>query len=90
LALAETHESWFAENNELPFEFGEPLPLDNLDLNIRCDDALFSDWPTADVIIGNPPYQSKNKIQEELRPGYVNRVRRHYPGVPGRADFCVY
>jgi hypothetical protein len=90
IALAETRESWFAENNELPFEFGEPLPLDNLDANIRCADALFSKWPAANVIIGNPPYQSKNKIQDELGPAYVNRVRNHFPEVPGRADFCVY
>jgi len=90
IALAETHESWFAENNELPFEFEMPLPLDNLDANIRCDDSLFIDWQAADAIIGNPPYQSKNKMQQEFGRGYVNRVRSRYPDVPGRADYCVY
>lgn len=90
IALAETHDSWFAENNELPFEFEKPLPLDNLDANIRCDDALFCKWPAADVIVGNPPYQSKNKMQQEFGPAYVNRVRTRYPDVPGHADYCVY
>jgi hypothetical protein len=90
VALEETHESWFAENNELPFEFEKPLPLDNLDANIICDDALLATWPTADVIIGNPPYQSKNKMQKEFGPAYVNRIRQRYPEVPGHADFCVY
>ena len=90
LALAETHDSWFAENNDLPFEFEKPLPLDNLDLNIRCDDALFAAWPTTDVIIGNPPYQSKNKMQQEFGRAYLNRVRDRYPDVPGHADYCVY
>ncbi len=41
---------------ELPLQGDEALPLDNLDPNIRCDDALFADWPKVDAIIGNPPY----------------------------------
>lgn len=90
IALAETHDNWFAARSELPFDFEEPLPLDNLDQNIRCDDALFCDWPEADAIIGNPPYQSKNKMQQEFGPAYLNRLREHEPGVPGRADYCVY
>ena len=90
IALAETHDSWFSENNDLPFDFEKPLPLDNLDGNIRCEDALLSSWPAADAIIGNPPYQSKNKMQQEFGPAYVNRVRARYPEVPGHADYCVY
>ncbi|MDA0203986.1 MAG: N-6 DNA methylase [Acidobacteria bacterium] len=90
VALAETQDNWFADRKALPLEFEKPLPLDNLDANIRCDDALFTTWPTADAIIGNPPYQSKNKMQQELGPAYVNRVRAQYPDVPGRADYCVY
>jgi hypothetical protein len=90
IALAETHDNWFAENNGLPLEFEKPLPLDNLDDNIRQGDALFDDWPRVDAIIGNPPYQSKNKMQREYGPAYINRVRDRYPGVPGKADYCVY
>ncbi len=90
IALAETHDSWFSENNDLPFEFEKPLPLDNLDGNIHCEDALLSKWPKADAIIGNPPYQSKNKMQQEFGTAYVNRVRARYREVPGNADYCVY
>lgn len=90
IALSETHDNWFAARSELPFDFEEPLPLDNLDENIRCDDALFCRWPKSNVIIGNPPYQSKNKMVEELGRDYVDSVRRQYPDVPGRADYCVY
>lgn len=68
----------------------DALPLDNLDANIFCADALFAKWPEVDAIIGNPPYQSKNKIQQELGRAYVNRVREHFPDVDGRADYCVY
>ena len=70
--------------------FDKSLPLDNLDNNIVCDDALFCEWPDANVIIGNPPYQSKNKMQQEFGAAYVDKVRSKYADVPGRADYCVY
>jgi SAM-dependent methyltransferase len=72
------------------------LPLDNLEENIICTDALLSEngteqhWPEVDAIIGNPPYQSKNKMQTEFGKEYINKLRKVYTEVPGRADFCVY
>lgn len=74
----------------------DALPLDNLDENIICADALLNEdgterqWPQVDAIIGNPPYQSKNKMQEEFGKEYINKLRTIYNEVPGRADFCVY
>jgi hypothetical protein len=66
------------------------LPLDNLDSNLICADSLFTTWPDVDVIIGNPPFQSKNKIKEELGLEYVDKLRTAYPNIPGRADYCAY
>jgi SAM-dependent methyltransferase len=90
LALDEENQLLNVVQMNLPLELDRALPLDNLDRNIRFDDALFCDWTKADAIIGNPPYQSKNKMQQEYGAVYVGRVRAKYPGVPGRADFCVY
>ncbi|MCY7383357.1 MAG: N-6 DNA methylase [Microcoleus sp. CAN_BIN18] len=90
LALDEENHLLQTAQMNLALELDRALPLDNLDQNIRCDDALFCDWTEADAIIGNPPYQSKNKMQQEYGVAYVRRVRAKYPGVPGRADFCVY
>lgn len=90
LALDEENQLLDMAQMNLPLELDLALPLDNLDANIRCDDALFCDWVEADAIIGNPPYQSKNKMQEEYGAAYVRRVRARYPDVPGRADYCVY
>ena len=67
-----------------------PLPAAALDENLRCDDALFCAWPRADLIVGNPPFQSKNKMPRELGVAAVQRLRARYPGVPGRADYAVY
>jgi SAM-dependent methyltransferase len=75
---------------ELGFEGENALPLDNLDGNILLGDAMFDEWPEADAIVGNPPFQSKNKLQDELGPAYLARLRERYPEVDGRADFCVY
>ncbi len=66
------------------------LPLDTLDQNIRCQDALLTEWIPANAIIGNPPFQSKNKMQQEFGASYVQQIRTKYPEVPGRADYCVY
>lgn len=90
LALDEENRLLDFAQMSLPLEMEAALPLDNLDQNIVCDDALFCDWPRVDVIIGNPPYQSKNKMQKELSPKYIQKVRTQYPEVPGRADYCVY
>lgn len=77
-------------NQELDFGEDKSLPLDNLDHNIiRCD-ALFDKWPDADAIVGNPPFQSKNNLQQELGPKYLSDLRSKYPEVDGRADYCVY
>ncbi len=91
LALAETREMIDTAELDLPLDFVDAaLPLDNLDANIVCDDALFCDWPEVNAIVGNPPYQSKNKMQQEYGADYVARVRDRYPEVPGRTDYCVY
>jgi hypothetical protein len=79
------------EQQHLEFDEAErPLPLNNLNANIRCDDALFCQWEPVNAIIGNPPYQSKNKMQQEYGPTYLQRIRARYPEIPGRADYCVY
>ncbi|QPI65057.1 DNA methyltransferase [Vreelandella venusta] len=74
----------------LGLSFDEGLPLDNLDECIYQSDAILEPWPKFDVVIGNPPYQSKNKMQAEMDPVYIDTIREAYPDVPGRADFCVY
>ncbi|MCG8553996.1 MAG: N-6 DNA methylase [Proteobacteria bacterium] len=69
-------------------EVDPSLPLDNLDDNIVCKDALLIDWPRADAIVGNPPFLGMQKIREVLGFSYVERLREEFPGVAG--DLCVY
>lgn len=86
LAIRELHD--LLGNTGLDFD--QPLPLDNLDDRIIHGDALFTPWPAVNAIIGNPPFQSKNKMQKEMGAAYIRKLRAAYPDVPGRADYCVY
>ena len=47
-------------------------------------------WPKADVIIGNPPFNGAKKLKPDLGPDYINAIRQAYPAVPGMADYCVF
>ncbi len=66
------------------------LPLDTLDQNIVCKDALFTDWVKADAIIGNPPFLGGSKLRKELGDDYTERVYARFPEVKDQVDFCVY
>jgi type II restriction/modification system DNA methylase subunit YeeA len=91
LAKRDARETADAEEADLTgLMFDDALPLDDLSDTIRCADALFTEWPDADAVIGNPPFVAKNNMQPELGAAYVDRLRRAYPDVPGRADYCVY
>lgn len=92
LALREAGATLTAElgTSDYGLELDPALPLDNLDENIRRADALFTDWPEVDAIIGNPPFQSKNKMRREFGDDYMDNLRAAYPAIPGRADYCVY
>ncbi len=68
----------------------DPLPLDNLDDNIRAEDALFNEWVDFDACIGNPPYLGGSTIGKERGIAYMSELREAFSDVPGRADYCVY
>jgi len=90
LALDEETQLLDLTQMNLPLELDDALPLDNLEQNIRCDDALFCDWQKADAIIGNPPYLGSRYLAKEHGYDYANKIYSQYPEVPKMADYCVY
>ncbi|MGO9476512.1 MAG: DNA methyltransferase [Limisphaerales bacterium] len=96
LAARSAHEFWDAHADVLPggdthaLQFERDLPLDNLDDNIKCADALFTPWPEADAIIGNPPFLGSRYLAKEHGYDYARKIHVAFPGVPKMADFCVY
>ena len=70
--------------------FEPALPLDTLDDNIICQDALFTEWPKTDAIIGNPPFLGGNRIRGELGDLYTDKLLETFSDVIDQVDFCTY
>ncbi len=74
---------------QMELDVDPSLPLDNLDKNIVCADALFSAWPEVDAIVGNPPMLGDRKIRGELGAEYICRLQES-TGVEGVVDISCY
>ena len=68
----------------------QELPLDNLDKNILEADALFTPWPEADAIVGNPPFLGGKHMRLNLGDEYIDKVFARFPDVRDSVDFCSY
>ncbi|OCQ92934.1 restriction endonuclease subunit M [Nostoc sp. MBR 210] len=66
------------------------LPLDTLDNNIVCQDALFNEWPKANAIIGNPPFLGGKHLRITLGDEYIDKVFQRFYDVKDSVDFCAY
>lgn len=78
---------------------GHKLAVDELDLDeatlplgdlsgIRTGDALRLRWPTASVIIGNPPFHGDRNLRRLVGDDYVEWLKREFRC--GVKDHCVY
>jgi hypothetical protein len=68
-------------------------PLDGIEHRdaLLNPDGSEADWPTADVIVGNPPFLGDKVMRSELGDDYVETLRKTYDGrVPGGADLVTY
>lgn len=90
IAFEERREFAADVEGQVELDVDPSLPLDNLDKNIVCADALFAEWPHADAIVGNPPFLGGGKISSALGASYLRSLQGRFPEVNGRADFCAY
>ena len=50
-----------------------------------------AEWPTADYIVGNPPFIGTKRMIDALGDGYTKALRKTWKGkVPDSADFVMY
>jgi len=89
IAFEERRAQAFALAGQVEMDVDPALLLDNLDENILCADALFTDWPEVDAIVGNPPFLGGSKIRRELGVGYLQKLQDRFPGFLGTADLCA-
>ena len=90
LAIDEGESLLYGTQTNLLIELDKPLPLDTLDANIRCEDALFCEWEQVNVIIGNPPFLGGHRQRLELGDDYIDRVVAKFPDIKGHVDICAY
>lgn len=76
IAFEERREQAYALAGQVQLDLDPSLPLDNLDDNIVCKDALFCDWPEVDAIVGNPPMLGDRKLRAVHGADYVERLKR--------------
>lgn len=71
---------------------GNPVP----DPDARVEAYVYdtpkrADWPTAEFIVGNPPFIGGKDMRAELGDGYAEAAWKARPNVPGGADFvCIF
>jgi type II restriction/modification system DNA methylase subunit YeeA len=64
--------------------------IQNRDALMNADGSEAS-WPSANVIVGNPPFIGGSLMRGELGHAYVETLRKTYEGrVPGFADFVCF
>ena len=70
--------------------------LDRLDKIVRADALMIprgkdSEWPEADVVVGNPPFLGGKLMRKSLGDAYVDRLFVAFAGrVPAEADLVAY
>ena len=47
-------------------------------------------WPSADYVVGNPPFIGSKRMRKRLGSPYVNAVRLAYHELSGEIDFVTY
>ncbi len=53
-------------------------------------DGTPAEWPSVDVVVGNPPFLGNKKMIAELGEEYTFALRAAWPEVPGGADLVCY
>ncbi|MCK9987542.1 MAG: hypothetical protein AzoDbin1_04014 [Azoarcus sp.] len=55
------------------------------------EDETEAQWPSVDVIVGNPPFLGDKRMRSELGAEMTAKIRKCYEGrVPGGADLVLY
>ncbi|MCO4273535.1 hypothetical protein NG701_03690 [Pseudarthrobacter sp. HLT3-5] len=65
----------------------DPLPLVDMS-SIRRADALATEWPEVDAIIGNPPFLGSQLLRGSLGDDYLDWLKKQFN--VGIKDLCVY
>ncbi|MFG1195696.1 class I SAM-dependent DNA methyltransferase, partial [Xanthobacter aminoxidans] len=68
-------------------------PLENIERRdaLLNEDGTRAEWPEANVIVGNPPFLGRAKLNRVLKEDYVAALRSAYANdVPPSSDLVIY
>lgn len=69
---------------------GEPIPDENARVaQYRYINPKRAAWPSADYIVGNPPFIGSKVMRSLLGDGYVDAVQEAWPEIPQASDFVL-
>jgi hypothetical protein len=70
---------------------GEEVPDESAQIAVyEYSGVKKAKWPTADFVVGNPPFIGGKDIRAWHGDGYALAIRSAYDGVPESADFVMY
>ncbi|GAB3742147.1 hypothetical protein GCM10028794_28340 [Silanimonas algicola] len=70
---------------------GEDIPDDSARVPVvRYMEPRKAEWPSAEFIVGNPPFIGNKRMRSVLDDGYVDALRAVWSDVPESADFVMY
>ncbi|MGN2246908.1 class I SAM-dependent DNA methyltransferase [Frateuria sp. GZRR35] len=70
---------------------GEDVPDDSKRVPLeRYVNPRKAAWPTADFVVGNPPFIGNKRMRIALGDGYVEALRAAWSDVPDTSDFVMY
>jgi hypothetical protein len=82
---------WDGESYKRSPVTGEDVPDDAAQVPIeRYVNPRKAAWPSADFIVGNPPFLGSKRMRLVLGDGYVEALRATHPDVPESSDLVLY
>jgi len=70
---------------------GEDVPDETAQVPLeRYLNPRRTEWPQADVVVGNPPFIGNKRMRAALGDGYVEALRGAWGDMPESADFVMY
>ncbi len=70
---------------------GEDVPDETAQAaTLRYINPQKAEWPSADFVVGNPPFIGNKRMRTTLGDGYVDALRSAWDDIPETADFVMF
>jgi len=82
---------WDGESYKVDPLTGEDVPDDSKRIPMtRLVNPRRSEWPTADFIVGNPPFVANRNLRRDCGDGYTDALKVAYPQIKEAVDLVMF